>query len=168
MFIYLWVQTEVDSWSNVPCSDHARICFHYRPRLPLYRSCRSRFHFPKMRSRLSYNIPVQVGVVFSLLLSADSGLGLPATPLNISSIELTPSSLSIPGSQPSCDSSMGVVNYDDCNTAIGLFPRDPRGQAVLRNFYTNPSDESSTMPNVLLPLENTCGRPHSEDGITSC
>ncbi len=121
-----------------------------------------------MRPRLSYSDSVLAGVAFSLLLLTDSGLGLPAMPasLNISSIES--SSLSTPGGQPTCDSQMGVVNYDDCDAAIGLFPRDPRGQPVLRNFYTKPGDESSTMPNVLLPLEKTHGRPRNEDDIKNC
>lgn len=116
-----------------------------------------------MRPMLQLGISVLISGIFSLLLVVDHALALPATPpsLNLSSVQSSPSFLSFPPTESqvaACDDHMGVVNYDDCDAAIALFPRDPRGRPVLRNFYTDPPDESSTMPNVRLPLEQTYGR----------
>lgn len=95
-----------------------------------------------------------------LLLAVVHAIALPtiSAPLKISSFQLSSSNLSAPPDQPTCDNAMGVTNYEDCNAAIGMLPRDARGRPVLRNFYTDPADESSTMPNVLVPLEETHGK----------
>lgn len=103
---------------------------------------------------------VQLLVALVLLSAAKQAYALPAPTLispNLTSIQQQQSSplSSIP---PTCDNHMGVVTFDDCNAAIGMFPRDQLAQPILRNFYTDPADESSMMPNVLVPMEKTYGR----------
>ena len=104
--------------------------------------------------------------VLGLLLSIDVVFALPATiiSLNISAVDAGSPTLSAPLHQASCDNHMGKVTYSDCDAAIALLPRDPRGQPVTRNFYAATADQSSIMPNVQLPVERTSGR-HSQKNV---
>lgn len=45
----------------------------------------------------------------------------------------------------------------DCEAAIALIPRDPRGHPVDRNFYIAESDISDALPNVATPITKTVG-----------
>ncbi len=66
-------------------------------------------------------------------------------------------SLAKPPSPAACSDSMGLVTKSDCVEAINLLPRDPPMRPVLRNFYTAPSDVSTTLPNQKVPFEKTYG-----------
>jgi len=67
-------------------------------------------------------------------------------------------SLSRPPSPVACSDSMGNVTKSNCVEAINLLPHDPSMRPVLRNFYTDPSDVSTAMPNQQVPFEKSYGR----------
>ncbi len=82
------------------------------------------------------------------------------TPDTSSNTLYKPFNYSLPGIAPSravCDKALGKLTLDDCNEAIKLLPHDSRGRPVVRNFYTDPSDASRTIPNQQLPFEKTFG-----------
>lgn len=100
-------------------------------------------------------------VLGTLLLVLNSVLALPASIQEPPSLSLLqPSNLTAPKppKKAVCDRALGKLEFSDCDEAIKLWPRDPRGQPVVRNFYTDPNDMSTTIPNQLVPFETSYGR----------
>ena len=111
-------------------------------------------------------------LIFTLVVVGSRVVALPAT---LPSPDLSPGALYQPinsslsavvSPKPVCDKILGELSYDDCNEAIKLLPHDRRGQPVMRNFYTDPSDASTTLPNQQVPFEKTYGgsTQEGEDG----